>query len=323
MKNTISIRRMTNAPALCAALTVMLFGTVICRAEDASAIGGNQKAFESPDAAFKALLDGVNQDSDDAILDVLGHQNKDLVVQSDKEASAEIRKKISNAAKEHLKIVTDGDKAVAYLGLKAWPYPIPIVKQAGKWIFDTAAGKEEILNRRIGRNELSAIKFVDAYGDAQRKYASEDHTGDKVLKYAQKLIGSKGKRDGLYWPAETASANDSSPLAAMTDEDDAAFLGGTGADVPHDGYYYKILTKQGSNPPNGKYDYVINGNMIAGFAIVAWPADYDSSGIMTFIMSHQGLIYQKDLGAETSKGAAAMDEYNPDNTWNEVKIEDK
>ena len=323
MKSMTSIRRMTNAPALCAALAILLFGMAYCRAENAPATANNQKSFASPDAAFKALLEGLSQDNDEALLDILGHQHKDLVVQSDKEESAETHKRICRAAKEHLKIVTAGDKAIAYLGLKAWPYPIPMVQQGGAWVFDTAAGKEEILNRRIGRNELSAIKFVDAYGDAQRKYAGEDHTGDKVLKYAQKLISSKDKRDGLYWPVEAGAAEEPSPLAALVDKDEVAFLAGTGGDVPYDGYYYKILTKQGSNPPNGKYDYVINGNMIAGFALVAWPADYGSSGIMTFVMSHQGIIYEKNLGAETAKLAAAMDEYNPDNTWSEVKHEDK
>jgi len=319
MNTMTSSHRPLNVPALYAALAVLLFGAGLCRAEGAPS---DQKAFDTPEAAFKALIDGCNQNSDEILLDVLGHQNKDLVVQSDKEDSTEVRKKISSAAKESLKIVTNDDKAIAYLGLKAWPYPIPMVKKGTTWIFDTAAGKEEILNRRIGRNELSAIKFVDAYGDAQRKYASDDHTGDKVLKYAQKLMSTKGKRDGLYW-ASTPTAKDRSPLDGMVDDDEVAFLAGNGADVPCNGYYFKILTKQGANPPNGKYDYVINGNMIAGFAIVAWPADYGASGVMTLVMSHEGLIYQKDLGADTAKTAAAMDEYNPDNTWTEVKSDDK
>jgi hypothetical protein len=317
MTTVIPNRRLAIAAALSAMLAVALRA-----AEDGES---QQKSFDSPDAAFKALLDGLDKNSDDMLLDVLGHANKDLVVQSDKEETTEVRRKIFNAAKEHLKITTDGDKAVAHLGLKDWPYPIPMVKQGNKWIFDTAAGKEEILNRRIGRNELAAIKFVEAYGDAQRKYASTDHTGDKVLKYAQKLISSNGKRDGLYWPVPIGGggAEEPSPLASMVDAGETEFLASNGSDVPYDGYYYKILTKQGSNPPNGKYDYVINGNMIAGFAIVAWPADYGSSGIMTFVMSHQGEIYQKDLGPDTAKEARDMDRYNPDESWTEVKPEEK
>lgn len=323
MKTMKLTHRGGSSSALCVALAFVLLGAANCHAENAVAMATDQKNYESPDAAFKALMEGLSLNSDEKILDVLGHQNKDLVVQSDKEDSTEVRNKILNAAKEHLKIITDGDKAVVYLGLQAWPYPIPIVKQGNAWTFDTAAGKEEILNRRIGRNELSAIRFVDAYGDAQRKYASEDHTGDKVLKYAQKLIASKEKRDGLYWPVDAKSTDESSPLAAMVDADEMAFLAGNGSDIPYNGYYFKVLTRQGANPANGKYDYVINGNMIAGYAIVAWPADYGASGVMTLVMSHQGIIQQKDLGAETAKVAAAMDEYNPDNTWGELKPEDK
>lgn len=281
-----------------------------------------QKAFANPDDAFKALIEGMEKNSDDALLDVLGHAHKDLVVQSDKEATDEGRARISKLAKEHLKIEREGEKATGCFGFKCWPYPIPLVKKAEGWVFDTAAGKEEILNRRIGRNELRAIQFLDAYDDAQRAYASADHTGDKVLKYAQKLISAKDKRDGLYWPLAEKSKEDPSPLAPLFEEGQD-FVDGTGTDIPYHGYFFKILTKQGANPPNGKYDYVINGNMIAGFALVAWPADYGSSGVMTFTISHQGTIYQKDLGADTAKLAGAMEEYNPDGTWKEVKADEK
>ncbi len=279
-----------------------------------------QIKFSTPDDAYKALVEGLEKNSDEQLLDVLGHANKDLVVQSDKEASAATRARLSKLAKEHLKVVVDGDKAIACFGLKCWPYPIPLAKTAEGWRFDTAAGKEEILNRRIGRNELSVIKFVDAYDDAQCAYATEDRTGDKVMKYAQKLISTKGKKDGLYWPVQPGSNEKPSPLAAIV-EDGPGVL--AGADVPYHGYFLKILTKQGANPPNGKYDYVINGNMIAGFALVAWPADYASSGIMTFVINHQGIIYQKDLGPDTSKIVNAMDECrNPDSTWSKVNSEE-
>jgi len=309
------MRNSTNT-MLCAAFMIAIGAAHSCSAAE------DQKSFESPDAAFKALIEGFNKNSDDILLDVLGHKNKDLVVQSDKEEATEIRKKISACAQEHLSIIVDGDKAISQLGLKAWPYPIPLVKKDNGWIFDTAAGKEEILNRRIGRNELHAIKFVDNYEDAQRKYALTDHTGDKVLKYAQKLFSSKGKEDGLYWVVEPGSRQEESPLANSF-EDGQEFRQGNGADVPYFGYYFKILTRQGDNAPNGKYDYIINGNMIAGFALVAWPADYGASGIMSFVISHQGVIYQKDLGADTAKIVGDMDRYNPDETWTEVKEDDK
>lgn len=292
------------------------------RAAEPVAMDNQQKSFASPDEAYKALVEGLEKNSDEQLLDVLGHAHKDLVVQSDKEASTQVRAKLSALAKEHLKIVLDGDKATACFGLKCWPYPIPLAKRAEGWHFDTAAGKEEILNRRIGRNELSAIKFVDAFDDAQHAYASADHTGDKVLKYAQKLISTTGKKDGLYWPVAADTNEPASPLVALVD-DGHEFLSGNGADVPYAGYYFKILTRQGANPPNGKYDYVINGNMIAGFALVAWPADYGSSGIMTFVVSQQGEIHEKNLGADSAKIAGSMDEYNPDETWKEVKAEEK
>ena len=280
-----------------------------------------QSTYPTPNDAVKALVAGLEKNSDDDLLDVLGHANKDLVVQSDKEATAKIRGSLAKLAKESIKVEVTGDKATACFGNKCWPYPIPVAKKGDGWYFDTAAGKEEILNRRIGRNELKALRFVDTFDDAQRLYASVDRTGDKVLKYAQKIASAKGKKDGLYWPAAPGD-KDASPLAAVADEG-KEFLEGNGMDAPYHGYYYKILTKQGSNPPNGKYDYVINGNMIAGFALIGWPADYGASGIMTFVISHQGITFEKDLGADTAKIAAAMDEYNPDTTWKEVKPDEK
>lgn len=301
-------------------VAVTLLSVVACTAEDASKVDNKQSGFATPDDAFQALVQGMENNSDEQLLDVLGRAHKDLVVQSDKEASSQTRTKLSKLAKENLKIVIDGDKATACLGLKCWPYPIPLVKSADGWRFDTAAGKEEILNRRIGRNELSALKFVDAYDDAQRVYASMDHTGDKVLKYAQKLISTKGMKDGLYWPIPSDAKESASPLAAIVD-DQQEFV--SGADVPYNGYYFKILTKQGANAPNGKHDYIINGNMIAGFALVAWPADYDSSGVMTFVINQQGIVYEKNLGVDTAKLASEMVEYNPDETWKAVKPEQK
>ena len=325
--------------ALCAMIAILPFGADTCRAAEI------QKAFESPDAAFKALLDGFNKNSDEAILGILGQDQRDLVVQADKEEAADIRHKVYNCAQEHLQIVTNGDKATARLGIKDWPFPIPMVKHTDGWVFDTAAGKEEILNRRIGRNELHAIHLLDACHDAQRVYAEKDRTGNKVLKYAQKLISTRpaaeimtpqvisngkclpgisgaacGRQDGLYWPVEAGSSEEISPLAAAF-EDGQEFR--DGQNVPYFGYYFKVLTKQGEKTTGGKYDYVINGNMIAGFAFVAWPADYRASGVMTFCISHQGTLYQKDLGPDTARIAIAMDEYNPDNTWREVKPEEK
>lgn len=321
--NTVTETIRTNAAqVLCGMLAVMFLGTAVCHAEENPAQAERPKSFDTPDAAFKAFLDCCHQDDDDALLSLMGRQHKDLVVQSDKAHCSEIRGSICSAAKEHLNVVTDGDKATAYLGIKAWPYPIPIVKKNGSWFFDAAAGKEEILNRRIGFNELCALKLIDAFGDAQREYGSLDNTGDQVLKFAQKFKSSPAKKDGLYWAAEPANNAVLSPMEAnlddwaeVQDREDSATL--------YNGYAFKILTKQGASPPNGKYDYVINGNMIAGFALVAWPVDYNTSGIMTFTVSHSGIVYEKDLGTDTAKVASEMEEYNPDKTWTEVNPEEK
>jgi hypothetical protein len=204
------------------------------------------------------------------------------------------------------------------LGRQAWPMPIPLVRSDKGWRFDTAAGIEEMIDRRIGRNELAAIDFARVYGDAQEAYAGEDHDGDEVLEYAQMLASTPGQRDGLYWPP--GDDGEQSPLAAFAARA-AEYLGYRQEREPYRGYQFRVLTEQGPTPPGGAYDYVINGNMIAGFALVAWPADYGNSGVMTFVVSHQGKIYQKDLGPDTASIAEAMTRYDPDGSWTEVEEE--
>lgn len=206
---------------------------------------------------------------------------------------------------------------VLVIGKRAWPFPIPIVRVNNGWRFDTAAGKEELLNWRIGENELSAIETLRAYVDAQQEYASEDRDGDEVLEYAQKIGSSPGKKDGLYWKVEPGSNDEVSPFGPFV-ADATDYLEGRKPGDPYKGYYYKILVRQGSNPPGGRYDYIINDHMIGGFAMVAMPADYGSSGIMTFVVNQQGKVFQKDLGKNTRDRVNAMQEYNPDQTWTEV-----
>jgi hypothetical protein len=193
------------------------------------------------------------------------------------------------------------------------------VKRNGGWFFDTDAGKDELLNRRIGNNELGTIPVMREYVDAQREYASSDHDGDQVLEYAQRLVSSPGKEDGLYWPpAYDGDVSPFGPLVAYAQvegyspelrEEDETERG------PFHGYYFKVLTRQGKHAPGGKYNYVVNGNMIAGFAMVAWPAEYGGSGVMTFVVNQQGRVYQKDLGPATAKIARKMSAYDPDPTW--------
>jgi len=209
-------------------------------------------------------------------------------------------------------------RMVLEVGTNGWPFPIPLVKQASGWQFDTVAGKDELLNRRIGRNELEVLRVMRAYVDAQREYATQDRDGDEVLEYAQKLSSSPGKTDGLYWPMELNG--EKSPLGPLVADaqDVGYFSNGTsseGGPRPFYGYLFKILTRQGKHAPGGKYDYIINGNMIGGFAMVAWPAEYGDSGVMTFIVNQQGRVYQKDLGKSTDKIAKKIRDYDPDSSW--------
>jgi hypothetical protein len=205
------------------------------------------------------------------------------------------------------------------VGNDLWPFPVPMVKTNGVWFFDTEVGKDELLNRRIGKNELETLPTVRAYVDAQREYASIDHDGDGVLEFAQRLVSSPGKEDGLYWPPEFDE--EESPLGPMVAFAQAEGYSPELHDVdevqrgPYHGYLFKILTRQGEHALGGKYNYVINGHMIAGFALVAWPADYGQSGIMTFIVNQQGRVYQKDLGENTAKIVQKMSAYDPDKSW--------
>jgi len=204
------------------------------------------------------------------------------------------------------------------LGVDGWPFPIPLVKRDGQWLFDTAAGKAEILRRRIGMDELGAIAVCHAYVEAQREYASQDRLGDGVLAYAQFLRSTPGTHNGLFWPANPGE--ELSPLGPLVAQ---ARVEGyhrsakmmNEQQAPYHGYYFKILTRQGKHAPGGKYNYIINGRMIAGFALVAWPAEWGNTGVMTFIVNQQGKVYQKDLGPKTAKIAKSMTAYDPDDTW--------
>ncbi|HUH65133.1 MAG TPA: DUF2950 domain-containing protein, partial [Syntrophales bacterium] len=225
---------------------------------------------------------------------------------------------------EKTSLVKDGDsKVILYIGNENWPFPIPIVKKDNQWFFDAEAGKEEILNRRIGENEFTAILVAHAYVKAQREYVLKDWDGDGIYAYAQKLRSDPGKRDGLFW--RSAPGEEVSPLGELVarawhegyKKERAAFR--EGAPAPFHGYYFRILTRQGKNAPGGKYNYIINGNMVGGFALVAFPSNWGKSGVMTFIVNQQGKIYQKNLGPETAKTAEQMKSYNPDSTWTPVK----
>lgn len=297
-------------------LTAVLAGqAAMSMAQDAA----GQKTFATPEAASEALLQAFRGQDEEALLDIFGREHKELVVMTDKAAFHTAVEEAQRIAEEKLEWEEEGpDTRVLILGMEDWPFPIPLVKEAEGWRFDTAAGAEEILNRRIGENELEAIANCKAYVGAQVQYASRDRDGDEVLEYAQRILSTPGKKDGLYWEVEDEEG-ELSPFGSLL-ADAAAYLEAQAAGKsPYKGYYYKILTSQGPNPPGGEYDYVINGNMIAGFALVACPADYGASGIMTFMVSHHGKVYEKDLGEKTHGIVRAMTAFDPDESWSRVE----
>ncbi|MGA9198246.1 MAG: DUF2950 domain-containing protein, partial [Pseudolabrys sp.] len=204
------------------------------------------------------------------------------------------------------------------IGPEDFPFPIPLIRKAGAWRFDTAAGRLEILYRRIGRNELAAIQASLAYVDAQNEYAQKDRTGAGVATYAQRIVSQPGKKDGLYWPGP--QGDDVSPLGELVAQatNEGYLIGGDR--TPFHGYYFKILTRQGPTAPGGAVDYVVRGKMIGGFALVAYPAEYGNSGVMTFLVNHTGTIFQKDLGPSTAKLAERMTSFNLDQTWKKVDV---
>jgi len=252
-----------------------------------------------------------------AITTVLGPDGDDIVSSGDEVADAATRAKFVTAYDAKHTIAMEGDsKAIMVIGPDDFPLPIPIIRKDGQWRFDTAAGREEILFRRIGENELDAIQSALAYVDAQDEYAEKDRTGAGINTYAQRIISQPEKKDGLYWP--TSQGEDPSPLGELIAEATKQGYRVGGGRTPFHGYYFKILTRQGPAAPGGEADYVVNGKMIGGFALVAYPAEYRNSGVMTFIVNHAGTVFQKDLGPNTVQLAERMTSFNPDKSWQAV-----
>ena len=280
-------------------------------------VASAQKAFKSTDAAVEELVKAVRDGDRKAILVVLGRKASDIVSSGDTVADEAAFKRFVAAYDAKHQLTMQGDnKAIMVLGQEDFPFPIPLVRENGMWQFDTDAGLDEILYRRIGRNELDVIQTCLAYVDAQDEYAEKDRTGAGVGVYAQRVISSPGKKDGLYWP--DVQGNDVSPLGEFVAEATAQGYRVGGGRTPYHGYYYKILTQQGPAAAGGELDYVVHGKMIGGFALVAYPAEYRNSGVMTFIVNHAGVVYQKDLGPRSAELAEKMTEFNPDKTWKEV-----
>jgi len=287
----------------------------------AFATDAKQKSFKSPEEAVKALSDAVKGNDTKELLTIFGPEGKELISSGDKVADEIGREHFIKAYEEMNKLVRENDtKVILRVGNGDWPFPIPVIRRGEYWLFDTMAGREEILNRRIGRNELNAIQVCLAYVDAQREYILKDRDEDKLLEYAQRLISREGEKNGLYWEAK--EGEEKSPLGPLIAK--AAVEGYTGKRPigkrsPYHGYYYKILKSQGKNARGGEYDYMVKGKMIGGFALVAYPAEYGNLGVMTFIVNQDGVVYEKDLGKETEKIAAAMKKFDPDKTWKKAE----
>ena len=278
----------------------------------------DQQTFATPDAAVNALVAALKTNDAAALVALVGEKHKDLVVTGDQAADAARNAETAALITSFRALEARGnDRGVLLIGPQAWPLPIPLVREGAVWRFASELGREELLNRRIGGNERSAIEVLSAYFPAQRAYASTDRNGDGVLEYALKLASATGKYDGLYWPADAAKGEEISPFGPLIAES-SAYLAGHKQGDPYRGYHSKILTRQGKAAAGGAYNYIINGRMIAGFAMLAYPDSYNKSGVMTFIVNHNGKIYQKDLGANTADAAAKISAFNPGAGWQEV-----
>jgi hypothetical protein len=274
-----------------------------------------QQTFASPEAAVNALVAALKGNDESALVAIVGESHKNLVITGDRTADAAVRAAAAaQLAAFHALEERGGDRRVLLMGVQAWPVPIPLVREGATWRFATEEGAEELINRRIGRNERSAINVLRAYLGAQHEYASIDRDADGVLQYANRLASTPGKQDGLYWPADAAKGEAESPFGPLIAES-SAYLSGKGQGDPYRGYHFRILTRQGANAAGGAYDYVINGRLIAGFAMVAYPAVYGETGVMSFIVNHNGRVYERDLGADSVGFAGKMSSFDPGSGW--------
>ena len=278
-----------------------------------------RKFFNSPEEAVKSLIAAAKNNDKKELLSILGPGSQPIVSSGDPVADQTGRARFVKLYEEKNAIEgADAGRALLIIGNEEYRFPVPVVKQGTTWYFDAKAGREELVNRRIGRNELEVIDVLREYVDAQREYAAKDWNGDGVTEFAQKFRSTPGKKDGLYW--ETRDGEEESPFGALVAK--ATQEGYTNVKkakpAPFHGYYFKILTAQGKNAEGGAFDYVVNGKMILGFALVAYPAQYGTSGVMTFMVNQNGVVYQKNT---TATIAAKMKVYNPDSSWKKVEEE--
>jgi hypothetical protein len=284
----------------------------------AMAVPPQQQTFKSPEAAVKALVDATRANDIAALEALFGPGTKDLISSGDDVDDAWGRAMFVKAYGEAHRLAKAGDsKRILYVGKDDWPMPVPIVKTGKQWRFNAEEGREEILSRRVGKNEIGAIQTCLAIVDAEKEYATQDRDTDQLLEYAQKFESEKGKKDGLYW--EATPGEPLSPLGPFVARATAEGYRNAEQFSPYHGYFFRIITAQGENADGGAYSYLVNGNMIGGFAIVAYPAVYRASGVKTFSVNHEGVVYEKDLGPETAKIAVAITAFDPDKSWKKVE----
>jgi hypothetical protein len=294
--------------SLAAAVAILCVETLPARA---------QQVFQSPDEAATALATAVKSGVKNDILKVFGPNGEDIISSGDEVSDAAYRDKFTSAYDAKHAISMEGDKkGVLMLGPKDYPFPVPLVRRKTGWEFDTEAGRQEVLYRRIGHNELDAMQTCLAYVDAQNEYADKDRGAGPGV-YAQKMVSTPGHKDGLYWPAD----GDDSPFGELAAEASAEGYKVGAGPQPYHGYYYRVLTKQGPHASGGELDYVVNGKMIGGFALVAYPAEYGNSGVMTFMVNHAGTVYQKNLGPRTDELAKRITSFDPDKSWEKVSVD--
>ena len=311
------IRRI--AKQLIPAIAAATFAALIsCAAPDPRP---SQRTFATPEEAARALVDVVKAGDMPELLRIFGRDGEELAASSDSATARQNREVFSVAAAEGWALTNEApERRTLIIGNEQWPFPIPIVKEAAVWRFDTAAGKEEVLARRIGRNELSVIEICRTFVFAQKVYARRSHDGRPAGLYARSFRSDPGKHNGLYWPADGVEKH--SPLGdlvAQAEKEGRTTQAGNAQTSPFHGYYFRILTAQGSHADGGEKNFVVNGEMSAGFGLVAWPAQYNATGVMTFIVNQAGIVHESDLGPETDAIAKAITRYDPDPSWRPVQ----
>ena len=309
---------MNSKPIRYALVIVVLCVASACRSAKVEQATG--RTFSTPEEAARALQAVVKTDRVDELMTLFGPESKEVVDTSDPETGRRNRQVFAAAMAEgwHL-IDQDAGKKTLIVGNESWPFPIPLVNEGGRWHFDTAAGKEEVLARRIGRNELAVMQICRTYVLAQKLYAEQGHDGQPAKIYARAFRSEEGHQNGLYWAA--AKGQRRSPLGDLVAQaaEEGIALDTRAQPAPFHGYYFKILTAQGSAASGGAKDYIVNNQMTGGFALVAWPAQYDATGVMTFVVNQDGVIHQKDLGPDTEAQAKGLTAYNPDSSWEIAK----